>query len=303
MVSSSSNGSIETAREKIWLITGTSSGFGRRLVDIALARGDRVIATARSLDAIKDFPQSDKVRLLRLDVTDDCDHIKTVVDEAVATWGHIDVIVNNAGMGINGLIEEAGSKVFRRVFDTNFFGLIDVTNAVLPHMRARKSGVVVLIGSRSSWMPENMVGALYCASKAAVRAFGETLSAEVEQFGIRVLIVEPGAFRTEGILSYPFYEEHSISSYDDSRNRSKGRLGAIQGKQKGDPVKAMEVLVDVVKGEGIAAGKVWPLYLPLGSDADEAIRTKCDKMVGVLDEWTDLVGDLNFDDSNVKALG
>lgn len=157
---------------------GTSSGFGRELVLIALERGDRVIATGRSLDKIQDFPKSDNIRTLELDLDWDTKSIKDKVDEAVAFWGYIDVIVNNAGFGKKGLIEEVGyvkrsttffsgedtdsttkfrSEGFKEQFQTNFFGLINVTNAVLPHMRARRSGTLVMLGSRTSWTPEYSV--------------------------------------------------------------------------------------------------------------------------------------------------
>lgn len=195
----------EGKKELVWLITGafkhahphrqhpnalqihvpgTSSGFGHHLVLIALSRGDCVIATARSLDKIQDFPASDKLRTMPLDVTEGFASIKAKIDEAVTFFGRIDVLVNNAGYGHKAILEEGGcvhmstfvegtvmfgssvltepgrSDVLRQQFDTNFFGLVDVTNAVLPHMRDRFSGTIVLIGSRASWVPEIPVGIL-----------------------------------------------------------------------------------------------------------------------------------------------
>lgn len=165
---------------------GTSSGFGHHFVLIALNRGDCVIATARSLDKIQDFPASDKLRTMSLDVTEGFASIKAKIDEAVTFFGRIDVLVNNAGYGHKAILEEGGyvhrstclgetpmfgssmltelgrSDVLRQQFDTNFFGLVDVTNAVLPHMRDRFSGTIVLIGSRASWVPE--IPVCFCLS-------------------------------------------------------------------------------------------------------------------------------------------
>lgn len=155
---------------------GSSSGFGRRLALAALARGDLVIVTARTLSKVDDFPKSSRLHLIQLDVCDGEEIIKRKLEEAPQVWGRIDVCVNNAGIGLKGFIEESGwaqlasfwmifwcldilyrSKRFKEQFQTNVFGLMDVTNAVLPHMREQRSGTIVLIGSRSSWRPENPV--------------------------------------------------------------------------------------------------------------------------------------------------
>jgi len=281
----------------VWLITGTSSGLGRCLVHSVLARGDRVIATARSLEHIEGlFPESDNIRLLQLDVDSGSQIIQAKVQEALSFWGVIDILVNNAGYGEKALIEEAGSERFKRQFQTNFFGVIDVTTAVLPSMRSRCAGTVVMIGSRTSWSPENPSTGLYAASKAALRSFSETLAAEVAQFTIRILIVEPGGFRTNSLTSNPIYTGHTIADYDDMRSSATAFYEIVNEKLRGDPAKAMELLVDVVKGEGKAAGRPWPLYLPLGSGADKSIRGKCTQMLSVMDKWKDVTIDLDFDD-------
>ncbi|KAG1856329.1 hypothetical protein DFJ58DRAFT_784537 [Suillus subalutaceus] len=280
---------------QVWLITGTSSGFGRRLVSIVLERGDRVVATARSLQKIQDFPQSPNLHLLELDVTSGITVIKERVDEAAKVWGRIDVLVNNAGIGLLGLLEECGVDMMTRQFRTNVFGVLDVTNAVLPYMRERKSGTLVIIGSRSAWRPEITGLGAYASSKAAVQVMGETLAVELAPFNIRVLIVEPGAFRTENIYSNKFDTwTNPIPDYDETRAETAVRYGAIPGRQPGDPMKAMKFVVDVVRGEGVAAGREWPLYLALGEDAERDIRNKCMVMLKHLDEWQDVIRDVNL---------
>jgi NAD(P)-dependent dehydrogenase (short-subunit alcohol dehydrogenase family) len=280
---------------KVWLITGTSSGFGRRLVSIVLERGDRVVATARSLQKIQDFPQSPNLHLLELDVTSGTTVIKERVDEAAKVWGRIDVLVNNAGIGLLGILEECGVDKMIRQFRPNVFGVLDVTNAALPYMRERKSGTIVIIGSRSAWRSEVTGLGAYASSKAAVQVMGETLAVELAPFNIRVLIVEPGAFRTENIYSNKFDTwTNPIPDYDETRAETLAKYEAIPGNQPGDPMKAMKFVVDVVRGEGVAAGREWPLYLVLGEDAERDVRNKCMMMLKHLDEWQDVIRDVKL---------
>ncbi|KAG1823220.1 hypothetical protein EV424DRAFT_772797 [Suillus variegatus] len=279
----------------VWLITGTSSGFGRRLVSIVLERGDRVVAAARSLQKIQDFPQSPNLHLLELDVTSGTTVIKERVDEAAKVWGRIDVLVNNAGIVLLGILEECGVDFLTRQFRPNVCGVLDVTNAALPYMRERKSGTVVIIGSRSAWKPEIKGLGAYASSKAAVQAMSETLAVELAQFNIRVLIVEPGAFRTENIYSNKVDTwTNPIPDYDETRAETQVRYKAIPGRQPGDPMKAMKFVADVVRGEGVAAGRKWPLYLVLGEDAEQDVRNKCMMMLKHLDEWQDVIRDVNL---------
>ncbi|KAL0958957.1 hypothetical protein HGRIS_014269 [Hohenbuehelia grisea] len=278
---------------RVWLITGTSTGFGRRAASIALSRGDRVIATARSLDKLDDLRSSaddhaDRLHLLQLDVTSGSAAIKEVIDAAAAHWGRIDVLVNNAGYGIPGLLEEGGTERLRLQFETNVFGLMDVTFATLPYMRAQKSGTVVNIGSRSAWRTDRPGLGPYSSSKAAVHALSETLATEVAQFNIRVLLVAPGAFRTEGIYGQQYYTGNPIADYEPLRSASIKALKSVPGSEKGDPDKAMEALVDVVRGEGIAKGREWPGHLVLGEDAEADIRNKAETVIEVLNAWSDV---------------
>ncbi|KAI0327590.1 NAD-P-binding protein [Cubamyces sp. BRFM 1775] len=276
------------AQQLVWFITGTSSGFGRELVKSAVARGDLVVATARSLEKIQDFEGLSNVRTLQLDVTEGLSSIKAKVNQAIGYFGRIDVLVNNAGQGFKTILEEGGSDVLRKQFDVNFFGLMDVTNAVLPHMRSVRSGTVVHIGSRSNWCPEIPGIGAYASSKAAVRVYAETLNAEISPFGIRSLIVEPGAFRTHS-MDAQWSAGTRIPDYDEMRDAAKARLAMVEKAFRGDPSKAMELLVDVVRGEGKAAGRPWQLYLPIGGAATDAISVKAAKMIEVVDEWRDVV--------------
>jgi len=280
---------------QVWFITGTSSGFGHRLVPSALARGDRVIATARSLEKVKGFEESDNLRLLQLDVTDSEASIKATVAEAVAIWGRIDVLVNNAGYGVCGLFEEAGVQFLKEQYNVNVFGVLTVTTAVLPYMRARRSGTIVIVGSRSAWREAPGIMP-YCSSKAAVHSIGEALAAEVAQFSIRVLIVAPASFRTEGMLSYPYFTGNPIPDYDAMRNAGQKQVNSMIGKATNDPKKAVEAICDVVRGEGVAKGKEWPLYLMLGKGCEEDVRSKCTKVLSVLDEWKDVTRAMEFDE-------
>ncbi|KAI0090486.1 hypothetical protein BDY19DRAFT_992673 [Irpex rosettiformis] len=288
--------SLETeVKQLVWYITGTSSGMGKRLVPILLARGDKVIATARTLSSVSDLAESDNLRKQQLDVTDGAGVVKRKVDEAATWFGRIDVVVNNAGIGAKCFTEEGGSEQYRRQYNVNVFGALDVTNAVLPYMRAQRSGTVVLVGSRTSWFPELTTAGLYGSSKAALRVIGETLAVEVAEFNIRVLIVEPGAFRTENIFSQKMYDGNQIPDYDELRAIAKKRFDNIDKFLLGDPVKAMELLADVVRGEGRAKGKSWPLYLPLGKEAEDAIRSKAKLLEKVLDDWGEIVRDTRLD--------
>ncbi|KAJ7750390.1 hypothetical protein DFH07DRAFT_961353 [Mycena maculata] len=279
----------------VWLITGTSSGFGSCLVASVLARGDRVIATARSLDSIKHLEGTPNIAIRQLDVTAGAEAITPIVAEAAGIHGRLDVVVNNAGSGYPALLEEGGSDMLRKQFDVNFFGVMDVAQATLPYLRAQKAGTMVIVGSRSAWKTELPGIGAYAASKAAVHALAETLTVEVAPFGVRVLLVAPGAFRT-AIYRQPYHLANPLPDYDKMRALSAARFGAVSGTERGDPAKAMEAVVDVVRGEGAAAGRPWPGTLVLGEDAESDLRVKTKKILDNLDEWNDVVRGVNFDE-------
>ncbi|EMD32292.1 hypothetical protein CERSUDRAFT_88309 [Gelatoporia subvermispora B] len=283
----------------VWYVTGTSSGLGRELVQILSDRGEMVIATARSLEKIQDsWHRNPRIRLQQLDVTEGVASIKAKVEEAMTFFGRIDVLVNNAGTGVVGLTEEGGSALVREQFDVNFFGQIDVTQAVLPHMRAEKSGTIVFLGSRSSWSPENIVSTgIYGASKGALRILAESLAQEVAPFAIRVLIVEPALVRTN-ILEGPGWRGTPIPEYDEIKKPSNGK--PQKPALPNDPKKVMGAVVDVVTGEGKAKGRPWPLYLPLGPETETTIRKKCATMMEVVEEWKDITRDTRLEDKNLS---
>ncbi|KIK63499.1 hypothetical protein GYMLUDRAFT_57683 [Collybiopsis luxurians FD-317 M1] len=305
----------EDTTQLVWMITGCASGFGRRFVPDILRRGDKVIATSRKVSSIQTLPNemsekgldaANNLRIFELDLEWGKAKIDEVVKEALTAFGRIDVVINNGAIGMKSLIEEASSQHFTRQFQINMFGHIDVNNAVLPSMRARKSGTIVVMGSRSSWRPELpataihlVYGALsqgpYASSKAAFTAYAETLATELAFFGIRVLIVQPASFRTEGMLAYPYHEDKRLPEYDLLRSKALAGAGALHGKQPGDPVKGVELIVDVVRGEGKAKGKKFPRYLPLGANAAQAIREKTEIMLNVLEEWKDTTNDLEYE--------
>ncbi|KAF8623733.1 hypothetical protein AX15_006227 [Amanita polypyramis BW_CC] len=285
---------------RVWLITGTTSGFGRRLVSAVLARGDKVIATGRSADKLdKLFESYDEstrkdLRTIPLDVTEGKKSIEEKMRQAAGFWGHIDILVNNAGNGYPGLLEEGGTDLLRHQFEPNVFGLMDVTLACLPYLKERKDPTLVIIGSRQAWKPELVGLGFYSASKATVHALADTFTAELAPLGVRVLQVAPGAFRTEGIYSYEFYSDNAVAANDELRAAAANRFASLSGTQEGDPVKAMEVLVDTVRGEGVAKGKPWPGLLVLGEDAERDLRNKCTRIIQILDEWKEVARSCNF---------
>ncbi|TFY67125.1 hypothetical protein EVG20_g4054 [Dentipellis fragilis] len=295
----------QTAAQKVWLITGAGSGLGASLAGAVLARGDKVIITGRPgskekmqgmVDALPDNERDEsRIRLLELDVTDTTENIRLIMKTAVDFWGRIDVLVNNAGIVVPGITEEQGVQGWERQFRTNVFGVINVTNAVLPYMRARRDGNVVILGSRSAWKNDFPGIGPYSASKAAIHSYADTLSAEVGTFNIRVLNLAPAAFRTSGFDPPKPIVDH-IDDYDPIRQQ----MAAIVKERRerssfGDPRKGMEIVVDVVRGEGRAAGREWSSLLFLGGDALVHIREKMHKWEHDLEAWSDVAQDVTED--------
>ncbi|KAH9934304.1 uncharacterized protein B0H18DRAFT_980797 [Fomitopsis serialis] len=190
------------------------------------------------------------LHILELDVTEPEDTIKRKAAEAVAVWGRVDVLVNNAGNAPKSLLEEGGSTTALEQFNVNFFGQLNVTHAILPYMRDRRSGTVVFLGSRSVWKPDAVMTGYYIASKAAIHAYSETLAAEVARFNVKVLLVAPGHFRTEKLHTAPYVMAHHIPAYDAMREEEMARFNQLWHKARGDTDRAVEVIVDVVRGEG-----------------------------------------------------
>lgn len=248
-------------REKTWLITGASAGFGRAIAQAVLAHGGRVIATARDPAALADLVAGADGRAIAmpLDVTRP-DQIAAAVERAEG-WGGVDVLVNNAGYGLASGIEEAGDAEVRAVFETNFFGLAALTRAVLPGMRGRRSGYVVNLSSIGGIAGYAATG-YYSATKFAVEGFSESLAQEGAPLGIKVLIVEPGAFRTEFAGRSIRVAASPIADYAKVAER-KVALKAYDGTQVGDPARAAEAIIAAIESDAP------PLRLLLGRLASE----------------------------------
>ncbi|KAL5523047.1 hypothetical protein ACEPAF_1314 [Sanghuangporus sanghuang] len=188
-----------TQKKRVWVITGTSSGLGRTLVHVALARGDYVVATARKLNDLSEFsgnPETaSRVHTMKLDVTASFSELHVLAGEVIEKWGRVDVLVNNAGSCLLGMTEEIGAEGYQKQFDVNFFGQLNVANAFLPYMRAQREGTIVFVGSRSSWRTNVPMLGPYASSKAAITAAAEALAVEVAPFGIKVLNVLPGGLK------------------------------------------------------------------------------------------------------------
>ena len=266
---------------RTWLITGASSGFGLALARAALAAGDLVVATARrpeTLDALVE-QAPDRVAALRLDVTHPGE-IASAVTAALERFGRIDVLVNNAGYGTVGAVEELNLDELTMLHETMFLGPVRLTQAVLPGMRERGSGAIVQISSMGGQVAPAGFGA-YCSAKFALEAMSEALAAEVEPLGIRVLIVEPGAFRTGFGAERMHRTSTIIDDYAPTAGVTRAAVDQMDGSQPGDPDKAAAAILEAITNRS-------PLRLALGDDAVVAIRAKHDRLRADLDDWEHL---------------
>lgn len=272
----------------VWLITGASRGFGKEFVQVALSNSCRVAATARKPEAVKAaFGESENLLPVALDVTKP-EQISEAVSQVIKEFGRIDVLVNNAGYGIFGSLEETSDAETRAIFDTNVFGMMNVTRAVLPYMRAQKSGRIVSIGSMASFACDPG-GALYDATKFAVAAVSETLALEMKPFGIEAMVVEPGMFRTNffdgSSIRVP---ESPLPEYDGTPAR--GAADYCLGhnyQQHGDPKKAAEFVYKVA-----SSPEPLPLWLPVGKDAVKKFEKKFAQMIESIQPYKEEASDL-----------
>jgi NAD(P)-dependent dehydrogenase (short-subunit alcohol dehydrogenase family) len=264
--------------ERVWMITGTSAGFGREIAETALQAGDRVVATARRVESLDELVASapDQVHAVPLDVTRD-DQIEPAVAAALERFGRIDVLVNNAGHGSVGAIEEIDIGELRELMDTMYFGAMALTQAVLPHMREQGSGAIVQISSMGGQLSTAGFGA-YCSAKWALEAMSSALSEEVAPFGIRVLIVEPGQFRTE-FGGSRMQRSPEIPAYAETVGPTREFVDDMDGTQAGDPAKAAAAILKVLDSPDP------PLRLALGNDAVDAIREEHARRRADLDAW------------------
>ena len=275
----------------VWFITGCSTGFGRELARYTLDRGYRVVVTARRPAEVADLAAGHEATALalELDVTKPGD-IAAAVAAAEAKFGRIDVLVNNAGIGYFGAVEESEDAEVRRMFEINFWGLANMTRAVLPGMRARRSGHIVNISSVGGVRGGPSVG-YYCATKFALEGLSEGLAQEVAPLGIKVLVVEPSGFRTDWAGRSANQSPHSIPDYDSTAGARKRQIRGNSGKQPGDPVRAAAAIVEAVE----AAAP--PLRLLLGKVALAGGRAKIEALRHDFEGWAAVTEGADFPES------
>ncbi len=266
-------------KDRHWLITGASSGFGRVLTEYLLSLGAKVVATARNVDSLQELVKrhAGNIVTLPLDVTSQ-HSIDKAVSDAIAQVDHIDVLVNNAGYGVTGAIEEVTQAEYMPMFDTNVFGLINVTKALLPQFRERRSGAIVNFSSIGG-----LIGAAgwgyYNATKFAVEGLSEALNAELAPLGVHVMVVEPGPFRTEFLGRSGVEARQRISDYEPTAGKTREYFATQSGKQPGDPQRAVEAIVAAVSDMNP------PRHLLLGKIALTRFRKRLQQWNEELDQW------------------
>jgi NAD(P)-dependent dehydrogenase (short-subunit alcohol dehydrogenase family) len=260
---------------KHWFITGVSTGFGKHLAELALAQGDKVAATFRQQAQADEFTQKAGANGIGLvaDVADEAAVTKAVAD-AIAKLDYLDVVVNNAGYGSMGPIEEVPEEEVQRQFDINVFGPLRVLRAVLPHLRERKSGHVINITSIGGLRTFPGVG-IYNASKFALEAIGESLEQQVKPLGIKVTNVEPSGFRTDWAGRSATFTEPAIEDYRPTAGKNMADIQGYSGQQPGDPERAAQAMFDLVRMDNP------PLHLPLGK---AAVKGALDKFATIAKE-------------------
>jgi NAD(P)-dependent dehydrogenase (short-subunit alcohol dehydrogenase family) len=275
--------STSTETPRVWFITGASSGLGRALAEAALERGERVLATARSPEDLAELEQRypDRVVVARLDVTDP-DLARSALEAGLDAFDRIDVVVNNAGYGLFGALEELSEEQLRRQFDTNVFGALNVVRAALPQLRRQGSGHIVQISSLEGVAPALAGETAYAATKFAVEGLCEALAKEIAHLGVGVTIVEPGPLRTDfaaGATSKPV----EIDDYSESVGQALEWFETeLAGNQPNDPGRVAQAIIRAVDADEP------PLRLALGDEAVDAIREKLGRQQHDLDTWAEL---------------
>lgn len=268
-----------------WMVTGISRGFGKQLSEELLKNGHCVSGTTRN--GLSDL-RHPNLTVFKLDVTNPED-VHAVVLDIIETVGPIDVVVNNAGFGMVGAVEEVSPDEARHVFATNVFGTLNVIQAVLPSLREQRSGLIINFSSVGGMAGSAGFG-IYNATKFAVEGMSEALALEVKPFGIRVMIVEPGYFRTEFLSSQSMSKaERVIEDYASTAGMTRANVGSRDGSQPGDPAKAVQVIIQAAESEAT------PLRLPLGADAFARIDEKIAKVRADMAAWRELATATSFE--------
>ena len=287
---------MSTSSNKVWFITGSNSGFGRSLTEAVLAKGDRVVATTRHPEEIEDLVKQypDTVKAVSLDITK-ASEISSAIDTALATFGQVDVLVNNAGFGTLGAVEEIEAEKVRHQFEVNCFGTLNLTKALLPHLRQRRSGHVLNVSSVGGFTAFPGTG-IYCATKFAIEGYSEALAKEIAPLGIKLTLVEPGAFRTEFAGDSLATPDNQIDDYEETAHKFVKMQEQRSGEQPGDPDKAAQAMIKVVESDNP------PMRLVLGEDALKATRQKIETFQKELDEWEEVTLSTSFDDAKASSV-
>jgi len=265
--------------QKTWFITGASSGFGKALAEELLKNGHRVIATFRKQIQADSFSASNSELgtgvVLNVNYSD---KIHALIHRIITEFGKVDVVVNNAGYGLTGAVEDASDEEVRAQMETNFFGALKVTQEFLPHFRKNKSGLFIQISSQAGMVGVSGLG-IYNASKFALEGFSEALSRETSHLGIKVMIVEPGPFRTDWAGSSMIFTASETADYSETSGATKQRLQTISGNQPGDTMKGVQLIMEAALSENP------PLRLPLGTLAINIIRNKLKQVEADIALW------------------
>jgi NAD(P)-dependent dehydrogenase (short-subunit alcohol dehydrogenase family) len=274
--------------DPVWFVTGASSGLGRAISQAVLDRGHRLVAATRTPGTVQELVHEhpDRALAIGLDVTD-ASASRAALSEAVARFGRLDVVVNNAGYGHVGAVEELSDAELRAQLDVNLFGVINVTRAALPHLRRQRSGHFVQMSSLNG--VEGLAGGgYYAASKFAIEGLSESLADEVASLGIRVTIVEPGPHRTAFASARSAPRARPISDYASSVGKTREILSQLDGNQPGDPARAADAILRAVESDDP------PLRLPLGQMALDNIRARLDAQLQELEAWAQLSARSDF---------
>src|SRR5215203_5397185 len=281
--------------KKVWFITGCSTGFGRELAKQLLENGYQVAVTARDAEKVNDLVEiaPDRALAIALDVTNK-EQVVDAVAKAEEHFGRIDVLVNNAGFGYFGAIEESDEQEVRSMFETNFWGLANMTRAVLPKMRAQRSGTIVNISSIGGFVGFPGVG-YYNATKFAVNGFSEALQKEVAPLGIKVIVVQPSGFRTDWAGRSANDAPHTIEDYAETAGANQAAIRGYSGNQPGDPVRAAKAIVGAVESDNP------PFNLLLGRAALKNARLRLDALKKDFDDWAETSEGADFPDEAATA--
>lgn len=280
---------MKSENKKVWFITGASKGFGLILVKQLLEKGHFVVATTRNKsDLLKEIPNNSDFLALEMDLVNE-ESVKNAIATTVATFGRIDNVVNNAGYGLIGALEELSDEEARQNFDVNVFGSLNVIRQALPYLRNQKSGHIFNFSSIGGYVGDFPGFGIYCATKFAVIGFTEGLAIEAKPFGIKVTAVLPGYFRTNFLnpdsVAVP---KNIIDDYKEARASQKAHQEEINQNQPGDPEKGVAEIIKIAEQENP------PLHLFLGNDAYELAKSKISSMKNELEEWKSVTVSTGF---------